>query len=164
MASDCSFDVVSEVNLQEVDNAVNQSRKEISQRYDFKGSKAEINLESEEIKLLADNEFQLRSLFDVLQTKIFKRGIALRALDCGKVEPASGGLVKQTVKVQRGISKEKGREVVSAIKEMKLKVQAQIMDDQVRVSGKNKDDLQAAIQALKGRDFGIELQFTNFRS
>ncbi len=150
--------------MQEVDNAVNQTRKEISQRYDFKGSKAEITLENEEIKVLADNDFQLKSLVDVLQSKAFKRGIALRAFDYGKVEPASGGLVRQTIKIQRGISTEKGKEVVGAIKELKLKVQAQIMDDQVRVSGKNKDDLQTAIQALKGRDFGIELQFTNFRS
>ena len=164
MASDSSFDVVSEVNMQEVDNAVNQTRKEISQRYDFKGSKADISLENEEIKLLGDNEFQLRSLVDILQSKAFKRGIALRAFDYGKIEPASGGLVRQTVKIQRGISKEKGKEVVNAIKELKLKVQAQIMDDQVRVSGKNKDDLQNVIQTLKGRDFGIELQFTNFRS
>ncbi|MGE5653254.1 MAG: YajQ family cyclic di-GMP-binding protein [Bacillota bacterium] len=164
MASDCSFDVVSEVDLQEVDNAVNQTRKELSQRYDFKGSKAEITMENEEIKLLADNEFQLRSLVDILQSKAFKRGIALRAFDYGKIEPASGGLVRQVVKIQRGISKEKGRDVVNAVKELKLKIQAQIMDDQVRVSGKNKDDLQKVIQTLKGRDFGIELQFVNFRS
>ncbi len=164
MASDCSFDVVSEVNMQEVDNAVNQTHKEISQRYDFKGSKAAITLENEEIKLIADSDFQIKSLVDILQSKAFKRGIALRAFDYGKIEPASGGLVRQTVRIQRGISKEKGREVVSAVKELKLKVQAQIMDDQVRVSGKNRDDLQSVIQALKSHDFGIELQFTNFRS
>lgn len=158
-----SFDVVSEVDMQEVDNAINQTVKEIKQRFDFKGSKAEISLEGEEIKILADDEFKLKSVIDILETKAIRRNVPLKSLDYGKVESASGGTVRQMVKIQRGISKEKGRDIVAAIKQMKLKVQSQIMDDQVRVSAKKIDDLQTTIQMLKGKDFGIELQFTNFR-
>lgn len=164
MASNCSFDVVSEVNMQEVDNAVNQAKKELSQRYDFKGSKAEINLDKDEIKIIAEDEFRIRSIIDILQSKLVKRGVPLKSLDYGKIEPSAGGMDRQIIKIQRGISKEKGKEVVAAIKASKLKVQAQIMEDQVRVSGKSKDDLQAVIQMLREKDFGIELQFTNFRS
>lgn len=164
MASNCSFDVVSEVNMQEVDNAVNQAKKELSQRYDFKGSKAEINLDKDEIKIIAEDEFRIRSIIDILQSKLVKRGVPLKSLDYGKIEPSAGGMERQIIKIQRGISKEKGKEVVAAIKASKLKVQAQIMEDQVRVSGKSKDDLQAVIQMLREKDFGIELQFTNFRS
>ncbi|NLL17889.1 MAG: YajQ family cyclic di-GMP-binding protein [Clostridia bacterium] len=164
MAKDASFDVVSEVEMQEVDNAVNQTIKEIRQRFDFKGSKAEISLEGDEIKIIADDEFKLKSVIDILQSKAVRRNVPLKSLSYGKIEPASGGTVRQIVKVQRGISKEKAKEIVAAIKQMKLKVQAQIMDDQVRVSGKKLDDLQAVIQMLKQKDFGIELQFTNYRS
>ncbi|NLC76836.1 MAG: YajQ family cyclic di-GMP-binding protein [Clostridia bacterium] len=164
MAKDASFDVVSEVDMQEVDNAVNQTMKEIRQRFDFKGSKATVSLEGDEIKIIADDEFKLKSVIDILQSKAVRRKVPLKSLSYGKVEPASGGTVRQVVKVQRGISKEKGKEIVAAIKQMKLKVQAQIMDDQVRVSGKKIDDLQAVIQMLKQKDFGIELQFTNYRS
>ncbi|MDW7674136.1 MAG: YajQ family cyclic di-GMP-binding protein [Bacillota bacterium] len=164
MAKGCSFDVVSEVDLQEVDNAVNQTVKEISQRYDFKNSKAKLELEGDEIKIIADDDYKLTAVIDVLQSKVIKRGIDLKSLDYGKVESASGGTVRQVVKVKQGISKEKGKEVVAAIKESKLKVQAQIMDDQVRVTGKNKDDLQEVIQLLRESDFDQPLQFTNFRS
>ncbi len=164
MAKEASFDVVSEVNMQEVDNAVNQAMREIGQRYDFKGSKVSITLEDDEIKILADDEYRLKSAIDVLQGKAVRRGVSLRSLQYGKIEPASGGTVRQVVTVQRGISKEKGKEIVAAIKDMKLKVQAQIMDDQVRVSGKKLDELQMVIQMLKGKDFGVELQFTNYRS
>lgn len=164
MAKSASFDVVSEVDMQEVDNAVNQTVKEIRQRFDFKGSKAEVSLEGDEIKIIADDEFKLKSVIDILQSKAVRRKVPLKSFSYGKIEPASGGTVRQIVKVQRGISKEKGKEIVAAIKQMKLKVQAQIMDDQVRVSGKKLDDLQAVIQMLKQKDFGIELQFTNYRS
>jgi len=164
VAKEASFDVVSEVNMQEVDNAVNQAMREIGQRYDFKGSKVSITLEDDEIKILADDEYRLKSAIDVLQGKAVRRGVSLRSLQYGKIEPASGGTVRQVVTVQRGISKEKGKEIVAAIKDMKLKVQAQIMDDQVRVSGKKLDELQMVIQMLKGKDFGVELQFTNYRS
>lgn len=150
--------------MQEMDNAVNQSSKEIGQRYDFKGSKAAIVLDDDSLKLSAEDDYKLGAMLDILRSKMVKRNVPLKCLDVGKVEPASGGTVRQTVKIQKGISKEKGRDVVNAIKELKLKVQAQIMDDQVRVTGAKKDDLQAVIQKLKDKDFGIELQFINFSS
>ncbi len=164
VASSFSFDVVSEVDLQEVSNAINQAKKEISQRYDFKGSKAEISLDKDEIKITAEDDFKIKNITDIIQEKLVKRKVPLKSLDYGKIEAASGGMSKQVVKVQRGISKEKGKDIVAAIKGSKLKVQGQIMDDQVRITGKKKDDLQEAIQALKEKDFGVELQFTNFRS
>jgi len=163
MASSYSFDVVSEVNMQEVDNAVNQTIKEISQRYDFKGSKTEVELGDDEIRLSSDDEFKLNSVIEVLKAKFVKRGISAKALDFGKIEKASLGTVKQTAKIVKGISKEKAKEITSEIKSSKIKVQAQIMDTQVRISGKDKDDLQGAITLLKSKDFGIELQFTNYR-
>ncbi|MFA5536922.1 MAG: YajQ family cyclic di-GMP-binding protein [Bacillota bacterium] len=158
-----SFDVVSEVDMQEVDNAINQTMKEIRQRFDFKGSKADISLEGEEIKIVADDDFKLRSVVDILETKAIRRNVPLKSLAYGKIEPASGGTVRQLVKIQRGISKEKGKEIIAAIKQQKLRVQAQMMDDQVRVTGKKRDDLQATIQLLKDKDFDLELQFTNYR-
>lgn len=165
MAKDNSFDVVSEVELQEVDNAVNQTVKEISQRFDFKGSKADVELVKEdEIKILAEDEYKLKNIVDILETKMLRRGISLKFLDYGKIEPAAGGTVRQVVTIKRGIPTEKGREIVAAIKQLKLKVQAQIQDDQVRVSGKERDDLQKVIQALKEKDFDLELQFKNFRT
>jgi len=164
MAKDCSFDIVSDVDMQEVDNAVNQTAKEIAQRFDFRGSKSSITLEAEEIKIIGDDDYKLQSVIDILQTKIVKRGISLKALDYGKVEPASHGTVRQIIKIKKGIDKETAKLVVAAIKESKLKVQPQIMDDQVRVSGKNKDDLQNTIAKLKQTDFKVDLQFVNFRS
>jgi uncharacterized protein YajQ (UPF0234 family) len=158
-----TFDIVSKVDMQEVDNAVNQAIKEIGQRYDFKGSKSEITMEKDAVKILADDDYKLKAVVDVLQSKFIKRGISLKTLQYGKAEPASGGLVRQLITVQQGISKEKGKELVAVIKESKLKVQGQIQDDQVRVSGKNRDDLQEAIQLLKGKDLGVEMQFVNFR-
>ncbi len=165
MAKENSFDIVSEVELQEIDNVVNQTAKEISQRFDFKNSKATVELVKEdEIKVIADDEYKLKSVIDVLQSKMVRRNISLRFLDYGSIEPASGGTVRQIVSVKRGISTEKGREIVAFIKKQKLKVQAQIQDDQVRVSGKERDDLQKVIQSVKAEDFGIELQFTNYRT
>ncbi|AOT72178.1 YajQ family cyclic di-GMP-binding protein [Geosporobacter ferrireducens] len=164
MASNCSFDVVSEVNFQEVDNAVNQAKKELAQRYDFKGSKATIDLDKDEIKITAEDDFRIKNIVDILQTKLVKRNVPLKSLDYGKIEPAGGSMARQIITVQRGISKEKGKDIVAAIKNSKLKVQAQIMDDQVRVTGKDKDILQEVIQMLKSKDFGVELQFTNYRS
>jgi len=158
-----SFDIVSKVDMQEVDNAVNQAIKEISQRYDFKGSKSQITPEKDAVKILADDDYKLKAVIDVLQSKFLKRNISVKALHYGKVEPASGGLVRQTITVQQGISKEKAKDIIAVIKESKLKVQAQIQDDQVRVIGKNRDDLQDAIQLLKGKDLEVEMQFTNFR-
>jgi len=164
MAKDCSFDVVSEVDMQEMDNALNQTRKEIQQRYDFKGSKAELALEKETLKLTAEDEYKIEAMLDMLRGKMVKRGVPLKCLKPGKIEPASGGSVRQVITIQKGIGKEQGRDIVAAIKETKLKVQAQIMDDQVRVSGAKRDDLQAVIQLLKAKDFGVDLQFINMRS
>jgi uncharacterized protein YajQ (UPF0234 family) len=158
-----SFDIVSKVDMQEVDNAVNQAIKEIGQRYDFKGSKSQITPEKDSVKILADDDYKLKAVVDVLQSKFIKRNISIKALQYGKVEPASGGLVRQIITVQQGISKEKAKDIIAVIKESKLKVQAQIQDDQVRVIGKNRDDLQDAIQLLKGKDMGVEMQFVNFR-
>jgi cyclic-di-GMP-binding protein len=158
-----SFDIVSKVDLQEVDNAVNQTIKEISQRYDFKGSKCEVTMEKEAIKILADDDFKLKAVVDILQSKFIKRGISPKALQYGKAETASGGMVRQVIDIQQGISKEKGKEIIAVIKESKIKVQAQIQDDQVRITGKNRDDLQETIQLLKGKDLGVEMQFGNFR-
>lgn len=164
MAKDCSFDVVSEVNMQEVDNAVNQAKKEIGTRYDFRGSKSEINLEGETIKVISDDEYKLNAVVDVIKGKMVKRNVALKNLDYGKVEPASGATVRQVITIKKGIDKETAKNVVKLIKNMKLKVQAQIMEDQVRVTGKDKDSLQEVIQMLKQQDLPVELQFVNFRS
>lgn len=164
MAKDCSFDVVSEVDMQEVDNAVNQAIKEIGTRYDFRGSKAEISLEGDTIKLIGDDEYKLGAVVDVLKGKMVKRNVSVKNLEFGKVEPASGATVRQIVTIKKGISQENAKKVTKAIKEMKLKVQASIQGDQVRVSGKDKDDLQAVIQMLKNLDVPVELQFVNFRS
>ena len=158
-----SFDIVSKVDLQEVDNAVNQTVKEISQRYDFKGTKSEISLEKDVVKVLADDDYKLKAIIDILQSKFLKRGISIKALQYGKAETASGGMVRQLITIQQGISKEKGKEIIAVIKESKIKVQGQIQDDQVRVTGKNRDDLQETIALLKGQDLGVEMQFTNFR-
>lgn len=164
MAKDCSFDVVSEVNMQEVDNAVNQAKKEIGTRYDFRGSKSEITLEGDTIKIVSDDEYKLNAVIDVLKGKMVKRGVAIKNLDYGKVEPASGATVRQVITIKKGISKEVAKDVVKLIKGMKLKVNASIQEDQVRVAGKDKDDLQAVIQMLKQQDLPVELQFVNFRS
>jgi uncharacterized protein YajQ (UPF0234 family) len=165
MAKECSFDIVSEVNMQEVDNAINQTLKEIGQRFDFRGSASEVTLEEgKEIKIISDDDYKLKSVIDILQTKLMKRNVSLKNLEYGKVESASHGTVRQIVKVKNGIDKEQAKAVVAAIKNMKLKAQAQIMDDQVRVSAKDKDDLQNVIAKLKQEDFGIDLQFVNYRS
>jgi len=163
MAKDASFDVVSEVNMQEVDNAVNQTNKEISQRYDFKNSKSQVSIEGEDLKILADDDFKLRSVIDILQSKLVRRQVSIKNLEYGKVEEASGGMVRQNIKVKQGIETELAKKIVKDIKNSKIKVQAQIMNDQVRVSGKNRDDLQAVIALLREQDYNIELQFTNYR-
>lgn len=158
-----SFDVVSKVDTQEVDNAVNQARKEVGQRYDFKGSKTEIGLEKDAIQIVSDDEYKVKAVVDVLQSKLVRRGISLKALVYDPVEPAGGGLAKQTINVQQGIDTEKARKIVKLVKDAKLKVQVQIQGDQVRVSGKKRDDLQGVITMLKEQDLGLALQFENFR-
>jgi hypothetical protein len=159
-----SFDVVSKVDMQEVDNAVNQARKEIEQRYDFKGTRNEIEQEKDALTILAADDYKLAAVIDVLKGKLVRRGISPKCLDFGKKESASHGAVRQRIAIIQGVDKERGKEIVKAIKESKLKVQAQLMEEQVRVSGKQIDDLQEVIQMLKGADFGIELQFVNMRS
>jgi len=159
-----SFDIVSKVDMQEVDNAVNQTIKEIIQRYDFKGSKSEVTLEKDGIRILADDDFRLKAILDILQSKFVKRSLSLKSMQYEKAETASGGMIRQMITIQQGISKEKGKDINAAVKETKLKVQSQIQDDQVRVTGKNIDDLQEVIRVLKGKDLGVELQFINFRS
>jgi uncharacterized protein YajQ (UPF0234 family) len=159
-----SFDVVFKVDMQEVDNAVNLARKEIGQRFDFKGTHNEIDLEKEAIVILAADDYKLTAVVDILRGKLARRNVSPTCLEFGKKEPASHGAMRQRITLLQGIDKERGKEIVKAIKESKLKVQAQIMDDQVRVSGKKIDDLQEVIQLLKGQDFGIDLQFVNMRS
>jgi hypothetical protein len=164
MAAENSFDIVSKIDLAEVTNAVTQAMKEIGQRFDFKGSKSNITQEKDALVIVSDDEYKLKSVVDILQTKLVKRGVPIKNLSFGKVEPAAGGTVRQRVALQQGIPTDKTKEIVKTIKDTKLKVQAAIQADQVRVSGKNRDDLQTAIQILKGKDFGVELQFTNYRS
>ncbi|MDH4129201.1 MAG: YajQ family cyclic di-GMP-binding protein [Spirochaetota bacterium] len=165
MASDFSFDIVSQVDLQEVLNAVNQSNKEISQRYDFKGSKSEVTLNQKdnEIIVLADDDLKLKNVIDVLQSKLVKRNISLKALNYCKVEQATQGMVRQKIEIQSGINKDKCKEIVKFIKDTKIKVQAQIQDSQVRVTGRKKDELQEIITKLKETDFNIHMEFTNYR-
>ncbi len=165
MASENSFDIVSKIEMQEIKNAIEQAMKEVGQRFDFKGSKSEIKLEEKnnEILVSSDDEYKLKSLIDILQSKLVKRGISLKALTYEKIESALGGTVKQNIKLQQGIPSEKAKEVVKVIKETRIKVQSQIQGDQVRVTGKNRDDLQAIIKLLRERDFGIDMQFINYR-
>lgn len=163
MAQDFSFDIVSKTDMQEVANAVQQAQKELAQRFDFKGSASSIELAAEEIILVSDDEGKLRSVRDILESKLVKRHVALKALDYGKIEAASMGTVRQHVKIVQGIETEKAKAIVRAIKDAKLKVQASIQSDQLRVTGRTKDELQKAIALVKERDFGIPLQFTNYR-
>ena len=165
MPQDFSFDVVSRVDFQEVANAVQQASKEIATRFDFRGSTSKIDWEEKELALTLSSEDagKLKSVVDILETRLVKRGIAVKALDFGKVEPAAGASVRQVVKVQQGIPSEKAKAIVRTIKDRKLKVQASIQADQVRVSGRDKDDLQATMALIRGEDFGLPLQFTNYR-
>ena len=165
-SNNSSFDITSETDLAEVQNACNQTMLEIRQRFDFKGSKSqvEIDMKTAEIKILADDAHKLNSVIDIIQGKLVKRKISIKALDYGNVEAASGDTVRQSIKIQQGIPQEKGKEIVKHIKTLGLKkMQAQIMDDQVRVTGKDKDDLQSVIASLKQKDFGIDMTFTNYR-
>ena len=164
MAGDNAFDIVSDVDFMEVSNAVQQAMKEIRQRFDFKGSVSDITLEKETLTLHSDDESRLKAVIDVLTGKFAKRGVSLRSLEYGKIEPAAKGTVRQIVTVRKGIPSEKAKEIVKFIKTTGIKVQAQIQEAQVRVSGKSRDDLQAIIQRVKGQDFGLDLQFTNYRS
>ena len=163
MATECSFDIASKVDLQEVDNAVHQTVREVGQRFDFKGSQATVTREEHALLLTAEDEFKLKQMLEILETKLVKRQVPLKAISRGKVEPAAGSTVRQRLDLQQGIPIEKAREIVKLIKGLKLKVQAQIQADQVRVSGRDKDELQAVIQHLRQQELGIHMQFTNYR-
>jgi cyclic-di-GMP-binding protein len=163
VAKDSSFDIVSKVDFTEVSNAINIANKEITNRYDFKGSKSEITLQDEELVLLSDDEFKLQQLTDVLLSKLIKRDVPIKNLDYGKIEPASGGTVRQRVKLVQGIDKDNAKKINNMIKESGIKVKSQIQDDQLRITGKSKDELQKIIQLVKEGDLPIEVQFINFR-
>ena len=151
--------------MQEVSNAVNQTLKEITQRFDFKGSKSTVEIENgNSIKIVTEDDTRMRNIVDILQSKFIKRGVAIKNLEYGKVEPAAGGMVRQSIRIKQGIEADIAKKITKDIKTLKVKVQAQVQDDQVRVSGKKLDDLQAVIAFLKGQDYGVELQFSNFRS
>ncbi|CAN5624248.1 YajQ family cyclic di-GMP-binding protein [soil metagenome] len=164
MAKENSFDIVSKTDYAEINNALNQTTKEVSQRFDFKGSKATVELVEKDLIMSAEDETRLRNMNDILQGKLIKRGISLKALDYQKIEPAAGGTVRQTVKIQQGIPIEKAKEIVKFIKDAKFKVQASIQGETVRVSGKDRDTLQDVMGKLKTKDFGIDMQFDNYRS
>ena len=165
MPAQSSFDITSNVDLQEVDNAVNQARKELAQRYDFKGSKASIDFKRSEnlIELIADDNFKMSAVWDILQTRMVRRGVPVKNLDAAEPQPIAGGLVKRTVTLKQGIPIEAAKSIVQFLKEKKLKVQGTIQADQVRVSSASKDELQTAIRLLREGDFGVELQFGNYR-
>ena len=164
MAQQNSFDIVSQIDLAEVNNALNQTVKEVRQRFDFKGSHADVVLEKHELVLSAEDETKLKNMNDILQQKLVRRSVPLKALDYGKIEPAAGSTVRQRVAIQEGIPQEKAKEVVKFIKDSKAKVQASIQGDVVRVTGKDRDTLQDIIAKLKEKDFGIHMTFTNYRS
>jgi len=163
---DNSFDVVSKIEMPEVMNAVQQAAKEIHQRYDLKDSKSSIELKEKENKILlaSADEYKLKAVIDILQSKLVKRNVPLKGLSYGEIVPAAGSTVKQEITLQQGIAIEKAREIVKAIKDSKLKVQASIQGDFVRIAGKDRDTLQSAIALLRGHDFGIDMQFTNYRT
>jgi uncharacterized protein YajQ (UPF0234 family) len=165
MADEHTFDIACELDMQEVLNAVTQAEKEIGQRFDFKGSKSSIELDKGKalITLVSDDEFKLKSVIDILQSKLVKRGVSLKALTYGKIEQAAGSTVRQVITLQQGIPQEKSKEIVKIIKDTKLKVNAEIQKDQVRVRGKKIDDLQTLMALIKEKDLGIHLQFTNYR-
>jgi len=166
MAAQSSFDITSNVDLQEVDNAVNQARKELAQRYDFKGSKASIDFKKAEsvIDLLAEDNMKMTALWDILQTRMIRRGVPVKNLDASEPEPMGAGMLKRTVTLKQGIPIESAKKIVQFLKDHKnRKVQATIQSDQVRVASGSKDDLQDAIRLLRGGDFGVELQFGNYR-
>ncbi len=163
MAKDNSFDIVCHIDMQAVKNATQQTMKEIRQRFDFKGTESNITLEDYILILLSENDFRLKSIIAILKSRLFKCGISLKALEFGQVESAARGMVRQKITLQQGIPTEKAKEIVKLVKQTKLKVQAQIQKDQVRVGGKKRDDLQEVIKLLKEKDLKIDMQFVNLR-
>lgn len=164
MAKENSFDIASKVDLNEVSNALHQTMKEVKQRFDFKGSSSEVRLDEEELILTSDDEYKLQSLIDIMQQKLVKRKVPLKALSYGKLESALGGTVRQKVSIQQGISSEKAKEIVRFIRDTKLKVRSTIQADSVRIAGRDRDTLQEVIALLREKDFGIDMQFTNYRT
>ncbi|GMK42266.1 UPF0234 protein [Paenibacillus sp. CCS19] len=163
MSAESSFDIVSKVDMQELNNAITQAERELETRFDFKGSKSSIKLEKEELIIASDDEFKLSNVIDILVAKMVKRGVPVKNLDYGKVEPASGSTVRQHIKLRTGIEQDISKKINILIRDSKLKVKSQIQGDQIRVTGKSRDDLQAVIALLRGADLPIELQFINYR-
>ncbi len=163
MPSEASFDVVSRIDEQELDNALNQARREIENRFDFKHSKTSIDSDAKKITVISDDEMKMRNVLDIIMSKATKRGIDIKAFGMGEVEPAAGSTVRQVITLRSGIPKDKSKALMEKIKSLKLKVNAQYQDEQVRVSGKNRDDLQAVIAALKAMEYELPLQFVNYR-
>lgn len=163
MSSENSFDIVSKVDMQEMNNAITQAEREIETRFDFKGSKSSIKLEKEELVVTSDDEYKLGAVLDILKSKMIKRGVPIKNLDYGKIEAASLGTVRQKIRLKSGIEQDVSKKINVLIRDSKLKVKSQIQGDQIRVTGKSKDDLQAVMNLLRGADLQVELQFTNFR-
>lgn len=163
MASESSFDIVSKMDMQELTNAVHQTEKEIENRFDFKGSKSSLKLEKDALIIVSDDEYKLGAVIDILQSKMVKRGITLKNMDFGKVEPASSGTVRQRLGLKQGIDQENAKKINILIRDSKLKVKSQIQGDQIRVTGKSRDDLQQIIQLLRKADLPLDLQFTNLK-
>ncbi|MUT66422.1 YajQ family cyclic di-GMP-binding protein [Paenibacillus sp. NEAU-GSW1] len=163
MSSESSFDIVSKIDMQELNNAIQQAEREIETRFDFKGSKSSIKLEKEELVIVSDDDFKLNSVIDILQAKMVKRGVPIKNMDFGKIESASANTVRQRIKLRQGIDQEHSKKINTLIRDSKLKVKSQIQGDQIRVTGKSRDDLQAVIAMLRAADLKVELQFMNYR-
>lgn len=163
MSSENSFDIVSKLDMQEMSNALNQAEKEIATRFDFKGSKSSLKLEKDELTIISDDDFKLENVLDILKSKMSKRGLTLKNLEYGKIEPASSGTVRQKIKLKSGIDQDHAKKINILIRDSKIKVKSQIQGDQIRVTGKSKDDLQAVIQLLRKADLPLDLQFTNLK-
>lgn len=163
MPSESSFDIVSRIDAQELDNALNQARREVENRFDFKNSKTSIESDGKSITIASDDEMKMRNVVDIVQSKAVRRGIDIKAFEIGAIEPAASGTVRRVITLRTGIAKDRGKVLMEKIKALKLKVSAQYQDDQIRVSGKNKDDLQRTIAALKAMEFELPLQFVNYR-
>ena len=163
MAAEASFDIVSKIDMQELNNAMDQTKREIENRFDFKGSKSDLSLEKDELVVVSDDEFKLKSVIDILLSKMVKRGVPIKNLEYGKIEPAASSTVRQRIALKQGISQEYSKKINTMIKDFKLKIKSQTQGDQIRVSGKSKDDLQKVIQQLRDADLPIDLQFVNFR-
>ncbi len=161
--SEYSFDIVSKVEMQELNNAITQAEKEIETRFDFKGTKTKFELSKDVLTVTSDDEYKLKAVIDILQTKMMKRGVSIKSLDYGKLEGATGGTVRQAIKIKQGIEQEHSKKINILIRDSKLKVKSLIQGDQLRVSSKSKDDLQQIMQLLRGADLDIDLQFTNYR-